>query len=492
MRSHRIVAAAILLVTALLGVALLPDTAGAEVHAGLTLESTSDTGSWSGTFHLGAVGVWPARSLPDGCTPELCDTVPVHVQLPDNPWQQRPGGMLVAIRTTMPNDSEVFGAQDLDLYVYGPEGTVVASGGIPGTLGSTSTFSDETAWIPNPVNGTYRVVVVPKLVASQPVVEDVLDPVTYDGFIRFQRGLTIHREETNAGQTYVRQIVAFGLAKQRPVTELLPDLVPTTPRNFHLETTAGVPPLFYIDRGLRHPPSCYPQETLGLTEDNPEPSEDGPDRCLRFDLGEHNVGDGPFQLNVYDVNGPLTPGGYEIYQRIYTSEGQTVRQRRLPGAVEFSDQHNHFHYVGFQEVTLHRIQPDGTLAFVKKKPDKGVCMGDFEMSAFGRTDRPLAPSGYVEGCLAFTHRDASDPTFPGQEFFEMGISVGWADVYQWYLSDQYIDVSEVPAGDYAVVVRQDVSQLIQEKSLHNNTAVGCVRLTMDAALDISCPPQAHP
>ena len=54
-------------------------------------------------------------------------------------------------------------------------------------------------------------------------------------------------------------------------TPLLPDIVPTKPANFHVETGFGAHMYFYADRGLRHQPSCYPQETTGLNSDEPRP-----------------------------------------------------------------------------------------------------------------------------------------------------------------------------------------------------------------------------
>lgn len=81
---------------------------------------------------------------------------------------------------------------------------------------------------------------------------------------------------------------------------------------------------------------------------------------------------------------------------------------------------------------------------------------------------------------------ADDAEFRDRSFIEMGISVGWADVYPWFIADQYIDISGMPDGDYALVVRQDVDKRVLEKSTENNTAIGCVHITGDVAQEISC------
>lgn len=450
-----------------LGVAF-PGAAGATAYPAVTLTDTAQTATWSGEFVAGAVGVWPVVSLPDACTPELCDVVPVDIQLPAGTWAKRPGGLLVAIRQPVLETA----ANDIDLFVYGPDHALVASKSAP--------VMNEAVWVPNPVNGRYQVVVVPKLVVSQPVVEGVFEPVRYDGFIEFERGRTVERDETNLGQPYWHQFVAFGHTSSTRARELLPDLVPTTPRNFHIESTAGVAAYFYVDRGLRHQPSCYPWETSGLTDDDPAPA-DGPLRCLRFDQGEYNLGDGPLELHVYQ-------GTSEAYQRIYASDG-SVRQVGPMGEVQFSDSHGHFHYRGFQDVQLYRIADGGSLEFVTDGVGKGICMGDVEMYSFGRSDGPISPLGYpVFGgtCDVATHQDPNDPTFPNTDYFEMGISVGWADVYPWFIADQYVDITDAPDGKYAVVVRQDVNGRVVEKDTTNNTAIGCVEITGDVAADIPC------
>lgn len=452
---------ALVLAAALLGVAS-PGVAGTDELAPVALSRVSDTHFWSGEFVAGAFGVWPLVSMPGACTPEVCHFVHLDVQLPEQTWQRWPGGMLVAVQTP------ILELADLDLFVYTPGcGPAICSP----AASSTSAFANEAAWIENPVNGRYTVVAAAKLVAGQPRGDGVAEPLAYDGFVKFQRGLTVQREELKFGEPHSRQIIAFGLSERQPVRELLPDLVPTTPRNFQVA---------FGGRDAQLPGGCLPTETLG------EPTAGaGPLRCLRFDQGEYNFGDGPLQLNVYEVEDEV----FDVYQRIYASDG-SVRQIGPLGDVEFHEDHGHFHYMGFQEITVHRIEEDGSLTFVKTKPDKGICMVDIWMGWFGRTDRPTSPLGYPflsEGhCVTFSHEDPNDPTFPGKPFFEMGVSVGWADVYLSTLPEQYVDITGAPDGDYALVVRQDVDHHILETDTSNNTAVGCVRLTGDVAKDISC------
>lgn len=69
-------------------------------------------------------------------------------------------------------------------------------------------------------------------------------------------------------------------------------------------------------------------------------------------------------------------------------------------------------------------------------------------------------------CVGFPSKDTDDPDEPDESFFEMGISVDWADIYPWYIAEQYIDITddkEVPDGDYTIIVRQDVDNQMLEK-----------------------------
>jgi hypothetical protein len=431
--------------------------AGAFTVAGV-LGDDSAVVRWSGQFMVGATG--PVAPDPAACpASRACDAIAVDVAVPSTSWAGEPGGLLVAIQWPVFDTG-----YDLDLYIYRPgERTPAAS--------STSTgFSrHEAAWVPNPSPGRYLVMVTAKGVVGQPILGDVATPLRYDGAARIERGRTIEREETNAGLPFTRRVVAFG--KATPDTEpLIPDLVPTKPAAFHVESGWGAHVYFYGDRGLRHQPSCYPQETVGLTADEPRPGL-GPLRCLRWDQGEYNLGDGPQELHNYPGEG----SGTHMWQRIYRADG-TVAQTQV-GQARFSPNHGHVHYLGFSAVTLHRIAPDGSLgAEVMKGPDKGICLADVALAALGG-DRTSPLSYAVPGtCDTATHADPGDPTYPGSPYLAMGISVGAADVYPWFLADQYLDVTNVPDGRYLLRVEINPGGKIVEKTQANNVAVTCVDL----------------
>lgn len=413
---------------------------------------------WSGQFSVGATG--PVAPDPAACsTARACDAIALDVAVASGGWTESPGGLLVAVQWPVMD-----AGYDLDLYVY-------RAGERDPLASSTSTaFSrHEAAWVPNPTPGRYLVVVAAKSVVGQSVVADVATPLAYEGAARIERGLTVERPETNAGLPFTRRFVAFG--QNRPDTApLLPDLVPTTPTAFHLESGWGAHVYSYGDRGIRHQPSCYPQETLGLTADDPPPRP-GPQRCLRWDQGEFNLGDGPLELHNYPDRG----SGTEMWQRVYRADG--VATQSQVGEARFSSNHGHLHYLGFTVVTLHRRAPDGSLGpLVVRAPDKGICLADVALRSVGG-DRTSPLSYAVPGtCDGATHIDSHDPTYPGSPYFAMGISAGSADIYPWYLADQYVDITNVADGRYLLRVELDTGGKLLEKSHANNVAVTCVDL----------------
>jgi len=60
-----------------------------------------------------------------------------------------------------------------------------------------------------------------------------------------------------------------------------------------------------------------------------------------------------------------------------------------------------------------------------------------------------------------------------------GVSVGWADVYPWYLSDQYIEISGVPDGIYVLETTANPNRTVHETNYDDNTARATIRLQGD-------------
>lgn len=60
--------------------------------------------------------------------------------------------------------------------------------------------------------------------------------------------------------------------------------------------------------------------------------------------------------------------------------------------------------------------------------------------------------------------------------FRQGINTGWADVYDWYIPDQYIEVSGVASGYYRLEFCADPLNEIEEEREDNNCVINHIRL----------------
>lgn len=313
-------------------------------------------------------------------------------------------------------------SQDLDLFVYAPDGSLAAK-----SSGLVSTA--ESVFIKSPADGVYRAVVTPTMA------ENV-------------------RYEASAEMEF--------LADPSPKRELFPDLISLKPRNPQFRTSA-----YLFDVPVPSSPNgCYPEEM----------AEQGARRCLRFDQTIANVGDGPFEVR-YRLDGVASDSTRALVQRVYSSDG-SVRDRFADTYV-FHPAHAHFHYVNFARSHLWKATPDGKRVGsrpIRSSRKNGFCMVDVEQLHFGK--RGDAPRTYIPpGCLAPT---AVDPE-SGEVAAISGISKGWADVYTWYLADQYIEVSGVPDGYYILQNVADQADTVKELDERNNSASALIKLCGDRA-----------
>ena len=318
----------------------------------MTLSRFNQTADWSGSLSN------TATPTPQACTSITCNSYDVTLGLPRSAFR-RPGGMLVSLKWP---DSQLDAFYDLDLYVYARDGRLA------GRSNNVTYSSAEGVWLQNPRNGRYRVVVAGR---------DVIGTSPYGIHVDLKRGWTVHTHETNqladpgpGALPYTSDFVFLGGRPARPRL-LLPDVEPSKPANFHIESAVGTTFYQSFDRGIRHPPSCYPQETSGADADEPGSQKNHPTRCLRFDQGLRNVGRGPFEIRVYPNNG----NGTDAWQAIYRSDGSYIE--RKAGRAKFSNAHGHVHYQGFEDTGLYTTGSGGHPGkLVKQMDDKGRCAVD--------------------------------------------------------------------------------------------------------------------
>lgn len=307
---------------------------------------------------------------------------------------------------------------DLELRVTGPDGVVYASEGIVSTA--------ESVLIPRAADGEYAVSVYS---ASNP-------DVAYEAFAEVEH-----------------------TPRAQPARALLPDLTSRPARNLNFALGAYL----VAPAGPVGPASCYPEETV----------EREARTCLRFDQIIANDGEGPFELRYRMPPEQARPGGdnvvmfEKLFQRIYHSDGSAPTDR-YAAPYEFHPAHAHFHYREFARSSLWAADAQGRklAATPAAQGDKiGFCMVDVENHRFAeagdaaRTYRPPA-------CLAPTEGDEN----------VNGISPGWSDVYNWYLADQFIEVSDLEDGYYVLETVADPDNTILEADEANNCAAVLIRL----------------
>jgi hypothetical protein len=146
-------------------------------------------------------------------------------------------------------------------------------------------------------------------------------------------------------------------------------------------------------------------------------TQTGTRRLLRFDTATANIGTGDL------IVGPPTAGA----------------------CFQFSQCHQHYHFLGFSQYTLY--QADGTTVAATGHK-QSFCLEDVEQY-------PAAP--------------APDPTTPFT-CINQGLHVGWEDVYPSDIDCQWVDITGVPAGDYVLAVAINTAGYLPESDYTNDTA----------------------
>ena len=175
-------------------------------------------------------------------------------------------------------------------------------------------------------------------------------------------------------------------------------------------------------------------------------SSDGT-KLLKLTNSVWNGGFGPLEL----IGGVDTGSGTQhVIQRILKDDGEY--SEKSIGEFVFHPGHNHWHLDSFSVYELWTLQPNGML------------------------DQVIATSGKVSYCLRDIYRSAEAEQIDRAGFtscspVRQGLSVGWTDVYQYYLAGQSIDITGLEDGTYALMSIADPFNLIQESNETNNGIV---------------------
>lgn len=368
-----------------------------------------------------------------------CDEFTVNVALGENFWSKA-GALEVAIRWVYD------GVIDLDLQVVGPNGDVVAQ--------SVAVDSNaENVFIPNAADGAYTVRVIPSN--------------------------TFNPERTETGPIPYEALAQVEILAADPPGEgheLLPNLVPDPPSNFHVSSALNLIP--FPENPLL---SCYPEETIQ--------NEGHPRRCMRFDQTISNIrppGGPPVgpMLMRFALSGLATPQIKDnmIWQRVMSSDG-SFTDKLAPENYVFHEAHAHIHFQGFGGSILYAWDPENGRSAepVTRGRKVGFCMIDVKMhdSAWAQTGNGARAHTFPFSCVLPEEIDPSAP----EAWVEQGIAVGWADVYGWNLADQYIDLTNVPDGTYELVQIANPNGSIIE----SNYADNCTYRRIEIAGDVITP-----
>jgi hypothetical protein len=408
----------------------LGESSSALVAGSATLRNRFQTVLWSG--EVGPEDA-PTGGEPPECQAAPCERFDLNLKLSPLAFanSNRPGGVQFAVRwfgdpgprelpPGVPGCCGEFDA--LNIYVYHNGQRVASSEGIIATSAS--------AFLPEPENGLYQVYVAanPTYNLNPSVRYEALAEVEYKPFIQ-------------------------------PVRPLLPDLEFRSARTVTFDTPSF--PLFEPDPAPGE--TCYDSEK----------EEEGAQICLRFDQVIANTGKAPAELRMaipLSDEAPAEDDTGDVTQRVYYSDGSS--QDQPGGSWEFHGIHDHYHFTSFAVASLWPSDSKGRrmgTGPVRSSNKVSFCIVDIEIDAWA--EKGDGPRQYfAPDCLFPTEFDDQFA------YIVQGLTNGWSDVYEWYLPDQYIEVSGLPNGYYLLESCADPDNAIEEVSERNNCVANLVRL----------------
>lgn len=190
----------------------------------------------------------------------------------------------------------------------------------------------------------------------------------------------------------------------------------------------------------------------------------GGSRLLRFSTTVRNTGEGPMEL-IGELDGN---GNAEAIQLIQQSDG-TV-ETHSAGELLTSATHRHWHLDNFALFEL------------------------FPASARRDLDGPAATQNKISFCLVDEVRIdpppenvAEGPRFLDCDWLHHGLSQGWSETYVADLPEQWVDITGLPDGRYALRVTLDPDDLLLEAKDSNNAALVFIEVVGDEVSRVDGP-----
>jgi hypothetical protein len=350
-----------------------------------------------------------------------------------------------------------------DLYVWGPDGSLVGAGNGIGADG-------QAIEVAKPKVGTYTIAVT--------FTYEYDDPANYLGEVRLESGSTWQPPASTCGLTVggVSGCFPLPMLQAVPASSLHVDGLPPA---------ASTPLGFPLPASLPTPTSCYVDESVSLEHPSVAALQHPTTRCLRFTTDVQNVGAGPLEVGLPWLTSSGTsgfvPGGCQAEQLLTSTSGQTAT--RPAGACEFHLAHGHFHYEDLVSFALYQSTPSGPGARIGKALKESFCLGDDDYFGFGSLAHDGARNFVGQpGCNVPSSVSSSSV------LVEEGISAGWGDVYTWDTPDQFVDITGLAPGTYDLVERTNPSNTLLVGGPTQTCALTHLRLTATAVATLSTNP----
>ncbi len=175
-------------------------------------------------------------------------------------------------------------------------------------------------------------------------------------------------------------------------------------------------------------------------------------RLLRFANTIWNSGLGPLEMHGDRPSGTDT---VDVRQLIRFEDGLEIYYDA--GQFHYHIEHGHWHWENFSLYQVWTVAPNGRLVDLAVYSDKvGYCL--FDVSRYRGSYNTT-----IEGPHYRQYLECNP--------LRQGLSVGWTDTYRAHLPGQYVDVSQLADGLYALRSIVDPGGLILESNYANNAAV---------------------
>lgn len=261
--------------------------------------------------------------------------------------------------------------------------------------------------------------------------------------------------------------------------DLLPDLVTLAPRDLRI---AAPPDESSAAAGILGTPGCDAYEAV----------EAAAHRCLRFSNAIANVGDGPMEVRLATTQlATGAAGAANFSQVVYRSDGTT--RQAAAGPATFHPTHQHYHYAGLALYTVYAydLAHGARGAPVNEGHKSGFCFLDGALADVGHP-RTLPRYFDAANCFHAVYTPMDAALAQNASYLtadeSMGIERGWLDDYNWFLDDQFVDMTGAPDGVYELASCANPQHTILELDPANDCASVLFRLTGDNVTSLGAPP----